>query len=423
MESVKNSNLEGTRLKVLASAYACAPNKGSELGMGWNWVTSLARHCRLTVISEGEFRLEIENALKQIQPDDRPEFHFINVSEKTRLRCWNQGDWRFYNDYKKWQIKVCELAGKLISKNQFDLLHQLNMIGYREPGYLWKLSLPLVWGPVGGFVQMPWRYMPILGIKDAAFYSVRNLLNFIQMRYSPRIKTAAARANAVVAATRNDQEAIRRIHGRKCRIISETGAFPIDRQISRNSYDGSRALRITWCGRFLGLKALPLALRAVAYIKKHREIELHIIGSGPKKNSWKQLASSLGIDSVCRWLGQVDHKKSVEIIRKNDVLLFTSVQDATTNTVLEALGSGTPVICHDACGFGTAINDSCGIRIPMHSPAKSIHGFAAAIEKIASDPELAANLSKGALKRAEELQWDNNAKQMLEVYSNAIDRS
>jgi hypothetical protein len=26
----------------------------------------------------------------------------------------------------------------------------LNMIGYREPGYLWKLNVPFVWGPMGG---------------------------------------------------------------------------------------------------------------------------------------------------------------------------------------------------------------------------------------------------------------------------------
>ena len=64
--------------------------------------------------------------------------------------CWNQGDWRFYKYYKEWQWKTYLMAKDICKEEKIDVLHQLNMIGFREPGYLWKLSqengVPFVWG-------------------------------------------------------------------------------------------------------------------------------------------------------------------------------------------------------------------------------------------------------------------------------------
>ena len=39
-------------MTVLINSYACGPNWGSEVGMGWHWVTSLSNYCQLYVITE-----------------------------------------------------------------------------------------------------------------------------------------------------------------------------------------------------------------------------------------------------------------------------------------------------------------------------------------------------------------------------------
>ena len=43
-------------LNILIDAYAISPNWGSEQGMGWNWVSNLARYCNLYIITEGEWQ-------------------------------------------------------------------------------------------------------------------------------------------------------------------------------------------------------------------------------------------------------------------------------------------------------------------------------------------------------------------------------
>ena len=41
-------------------------------------------------------------------------------------------DWRFYKYYREWQWKTYLLAKDICQKEHIDILHQLNMIGFRE---------------------------------------------------------------------------------------------------------------------------------------------------------------------------------------------------------------------------------------------------------------------------------------------------
>ena len=141
-------------LSILVNAYACSPNMGSEPGMAWNWCINLANHCELYIITEGEFKGKIEAVLPTLPQGKNMHFYYNPVSDEIRKMCWNQGDWRFYKYYKEWQWKTYEMAKDIIAKHKIDIVHQLNMIGFREPGYLWKIEeKPFVWGPIGGLKQ------------------------------------------------------------------------------------------------------------------------------------------------------------------------------------------------------------------------------------------------------------------------------
>ena len=82
---------------------------------------------------------------------------------------------------------------------------------------------------------------------------------------------------------------------------------------------------------------------------------------------------------------------------------------------------GLPVICHDACGMYYAITGDCGIKVPMINMRKSVDGFADAIKKLAQDPAEVRRLSAGALKRAEELSWDNKVRHIADVYDRVME--
>ena len=109
-------------LNILINAYAVAPNWGSEQGMAWNWITNIAKYCKCFVITEGEWRSEIEDALKEHPLRENITFFYNPVLQKVRDMCWNQGDWRFYYYYHKWQKSTLKIA-KHICNEQIGRAH------------------------------------------------------------------------------------------------------------------------------------------------------------------------------------------------------------------------------------------------------------------------------------------------------------
>ena len=114
-------------LNVLINAYAISPDHGSEPGMGWNWCVRLAKEHNLFIITEGEFRDGIERVLPTLPQASNMHFYFLPVSDRIRRMCWNQGDWRFYFHYRRWQKRALSQARAICSEQSIDVIHQLNI--------------------------------------------------------------------------------------------------------------------------------------------------------------------------------------------------------------------------------------------------------------------------------------------------------
>ncbi len=410
--------------RVLVSAFACAPTWGSEVGMGWNWVTHLAKHCTLDVITEKGFSEDIDRGVSKLSAEqqDNLSFHYVDIGPRARAQLWHQGDWRFYRHYRQWQQDAYRLAIRLLAEQSFDLCHQLNMIGYREPGFLWKLPLPFIWGPVGGYTQMPWAFLPAMGWRGAAYHICRNSLNGLQAKYYRRPKLAARRASAVIAATPVDRQTIERCYHVPCMIIGEQGCSPRQSTSQHESRNREASLRVVWVGRAVPGKCLPLALTAVQQASKLVKLELHVVGDGPGLIQARQLGDKIGITTICKWYGALPHDEALKMIANSDCMLFSSIQEGTPAVVMEALGAGVPVICHDAGGFGVAVDETCGIKVPLVSPSSSRDGFAAALIQLGTDGSRLARLRDGAIARANELAWDKKAQMVVGVYSDVLTR-
>jgi glycosyltransferase involved in cell wall biosynthesis len=405
-------------IKVLVSVYACSPDWGSEVGTGWGWVVSLAKYCSLDVIVEKGFQKSIE-AKRELVFADRymPKFHFIDIGEEARKYFWEQGNWNFYKFYKKWQLEACSCAQRLLKDENFDIVHQLGMIGFREPGYLWMLkgNFKFIWGPVGGMGELSWRFLPTLGMTTGIKYLIKNKINHWQSRNLPRVKKALSRADGVLAATEENKKVLKEVHGIEALVLNETGAEMGEIASPRPNRPTGK-LRLVWCGVMEGRKALHLGLHAMGVLQERGiSVSLDIIGGGHSEKAWRILADKLKLHN-CRWHGRVPHLEARKIMSQADVMLLTSIREGTPHVLLEGLEAGLPVVCHDVCGMGTVITDECGRKIPMVSPRKSIAKIAETLIRLNSDRVLLKKLSDGALKRATELSWDNKARQMVGFY-------
>lgn len=409
---------------VLINAYACSPNMGSEPGMAWNWCVNLAKYCELHIITEGEFRDKIEAVLPTLPQGNNMHFYYNPVSDEIRKMCWNQGDWRFYKYYREWQWKTYMMAEEIIRQHHIDIVHQLNMIGFREPGYLWKIeNKPFVWGPIGGLKQFPSSYLEGAGIKMKLFNRIKNIVNIYQIKHDKRVDQALKKADLLISSIPDSYNAIKKYKGLNSIIIPETGCFIDDNSIKRNKEEKvDDDFRLLWVGKFDFRKQLNIALATMSKLKDKSNIKLIICGSGSDNqiSYYKQMAINLGIEDNVVWKGNIENSKVKEEMRKSDIFFFTSVSEDTSTVVLEAVSCGLPVLCFDTCGMGYVINESVGQKVPLTNPRQSADEFAEKINYLYNNREYLQKLSDGCKQRQKELSWDNKAKQMVELYNKVI---
>lgn len=406
-------------LKILINAYACSPGMGSEPGMAWNWVSNLAKFCELYIITEGEFREKIEEVVPTLEQGKNMHFYYNPVTDEIRKMCWNQGDWRFYKYYREWQWKTYLMAKEICSSEHIDVLHQLNMIGFREPGYLWKLSkesdVPFVWGPIGGLKQFPLAYLQGAGLKMKLFNRLKNILNVWQLKHEKRVDEALKTARLLVSSIPDSYRAIKKYKGLESIVIPETGCF-LSEDIPTDRFD-EKELHVMWVGKFDFRKQLPLALRAIA-IANNPNIVLDIYGGGSDEQiaSAKRVADLLGITEKVVWHGNQPNDVVMNAMHKAQVFLFTSVSEDTSTVVLEAVSNRLPVLCFDACGMAAVIDDKVGRKVALSNPAQSATDFAKQLNDLEHDRKLLKQLSENCKQRQNELSWEEKAKTMVEWY-------
>lgn len=415
------------RNRILILAYAVSPERGSECSVGWQICRRLGKYHDLTVLhvdttpAGAPYKKEIqiwEQRHKKI-----PGVTFISVPMPKYTQLYTKlhdiGLWPFYYlSYNAWHRSAFRTARQLHIEHPFALAHQLNMIGFREPGYLWKLDIPFVWGPVGGFNQIPSLFNKQFDLYSQMALSLRNSVNHLQMSYNRRPKKAARKAKKLWVVGKEGQECIKKHWNVTAQCMLETGTKAATRKYIKKTCTDS-TLHIIWCGQIHYYKGLSILLKALSLLEKN-SFELTVVGDGPERTSSKQLAKELNIDKNIYWKGWIHKVQVLKYMKQADILVHSSIKDATTNVIMEALGVGLPVLCHDYSGMGTAIDEECGFKIPLKDPQTSIVGFAEAMRKLCENRSLLKRLSNGARNRASALSWDSKVKHIAETYSEII---
>ncbi|TFF25107.1 glycosyltransferase [Jiella endophytica] len=408
---------------VLVAAYACNPLHGSEEAVGWNWVLSIAAIAsRVTVITAEFHRADIEAAA--LRPSN---LRFVYVPH----RPWHYRPtplWRWIEAsiakplmnlaYAAWQRDAHAVAKALAEKERFDLVHQLTYVGFRFPGHLWRFGLPFVWGPIGGLENTPWRLLKAMGTAGAAYYAGRNLINSAQRRWlrSPRRAVAAA-GPGLVAAIGSIAEEIDKLYGAPSTVISEVVA-PLElAPASPRSREPHEPLRIVWSGQHLPGKALNLLIDALGSIGGAACFELHILGDGPKRGDWQQMAEERGIAGHCIWHGMLPRERALRVMADAHLLAITSLKDLTSTVLLEGLALGLPVLCPDHCGFAEVVTPDCGIKVATEDLAGLVAGLRAGVVALAADEARRQELADGALRRAADYSLARNRERLAAVYA------
>ena len=100
------------------------------------------------------------------------------------------------------------------------------MVGFREPGYMWKLPIPFVWGPVGGLGLTDWRLLGLLPFAGKVEFFFRNVFNWYHSHFLIRPRIAARKAattGTLITATSENQRDAKLLWGVDSVVLCEVG--------------------------------------------------------------------------------------------------------------------------------------------------------------------------------------------------------
>lgn len=390
-------------MKLLVSAYACEPNKGSEPGVGWNWTQALLRRgYEVHVITRSNNRPAIENAFigKKLP---------LAVSYYDLPR-WARG-WKYwpggiYLYYLLWQIGAYRLAKKLHAKEGFDRVQHVTFASFRQPSFMGGLGIPFLFGPVGGGEAMPAAFHKGISFVGRVAEASRDLGNAL-IAYDPFMHYTFSRAQTIACTTPETLVRIPRRFRAKCMVQLAIGIN--DAEIETACAPPPSAPQFLFIGRLLYWKGLHLLLRAMALVRQSvPNARLKIIGDGDDRAWLESVARDARVADLVEWISARPHDEVWREYRESLAFVFPSLHDSGGMVVLEALAAGLPVICLDLGGPGVIVTSSCGVVIPGRTgnEASAIKGLAEAMIQMATDSEYRASLSTGAIARARQMTWD-----------------
>lgn len=413
--------------KVLLLAYMISPYKGSEYSVAWNYISEMSNENKLVVLygASGNHMGDISELEEFTNRSPILNARFVPVIPNKITKSLNflnkKGifSYSFYFAYHQWHKQAYKVAQELIKNENFDLIHYLGPIGYREPGLLWKIDLPYIWGPIGGATNISLNLINALTFKGKIKLLLRAFINNLQLKYNRNVHNALKRTDLLLTATIENQEIFKKIHHVDSLYITEN-CIREEIKIKKEKFTDKDKLHFVWIGSIEPRKALKILIESLILIKNRTNFIIDIIGNGPLKSELQSYAILHGLDNCIKWHGNIPRNEVINLLSMSHLNIITSVSEGNPTTIWEAMSLGVPTITLNHCGMKDTICSKCGIKIEITTYSQIIKDFAKEIENLVTNSERLEILSKGVLDCSKNYLWDDRRILFNNLYDKAV---
>lgn len=390
-------------MNILVSAFSCIPHRGSEPGVGWNFIKEMSSRHEVTALVRRKYK---ESILSANEPwMKRVQWEFIDP-EKT---FWTKdeegvGEQMFYL---QWQKVALQHTMRLLETKTFDLAHHITFGKYWVPSLLPLSGIPTVFGPVGGGETFPRGYFSHFSWKGRGFEILKRIMSTLVSSF-PLYRRAYKEMVHALATTSDSRLKLMKLVNCQVEVVPQSG-LSRDELDMMDSISTSTSIsdipKFVTASRLNHWKAIDIAVAAFAEIvPEFPSAQLVIIGQGPEEKRIGKMVSRLKLTDHVKLIGRLPNISDVyREMASATAFIHSALHEAFGQACVEALALQTPVICFDHAGPGLIVDSKCGIPVtPSGCPRRDIHSFAEAMKNIAATPEQRKLLGKAGRAKVED---------------------
>lgn len=403
------------RLKIFVSAYACEPDLGSEIGVGWHWVLEMSKYFELWVLTRESNRHTIEPWIAA-----HPEFshiHWLYYDWPKWARCWKKGLRGVRTYYNLWQISTNRIVKRTMIENDIPIFHHLTY-----GNALWKVSAYgqkrfFIWGPVGGLETIPSVFSRHYARKSQIIEWIRRVaVKFTWCNLG--LRRTCRNADLILCKTAITRNALPKEARERSVLftdvatdlqVKEEGAVHADHPVTEFISVGHLD---AWRGFDLVIEAIAKA------VKECPNVHLTIVGNGPDKIRLKAWIDRLHVEKQVTLVGKVTMEVYRQLMRQADVVVNAALKEGAVTVSFDAMAMGKPLICLDTTGYTRYFTNDYAILIPRTGREEVIERMKEGMIRM-TDCEVRQQLGRNATAAAQRISWEHHGQEIRDAILSA----
>lgn len=410
-------------MKVLLSAFDCNPLFGSDPYVGWSWVINMAKKNEVYALIRTDHKPYIEQFCSENTVEHIENIHFIYIDSS---KFWGTVVYKFNNymavvgAYCMWQKKAYRVAKKLHKKENFDICHVVSIADFRFPGYLWKIPVPFIFGPVGGGQETPCclsKYL-IGHEKNEKFRTLMNKLFTMLPNYKK-----ALNHSAVIYCSNDETQAIisKKIYpdrSKRIKHLTELGINDLYIKEREKLVKGDNdKVHILLSGRLMYRKGIQLLIDAVRYLETSIPYVIDIYGDGEQKKELLDIVKKYGLSEKVIFHGKVSFIEMQEKYKKADIYCLPSLRETTGTAVFEAMANKLPVIALRQNGVKYIVEEDAGILVDIIDEQQVVKDFSSALKILIENHNKRISMGYRAFQKIkQQYTWNVRIENMNHIY-------
>lgn len=295
--------------------------------------------------------------------------------------------------------KAFFFANKLFKENKYDLTHSFFSVPCGAISLWFNLTKGI-------------PYIISLRGSDVPGYSER--FKFVYAVLKPLIKFIWKKSGAVVSNSRGLKDlALKTSQNQKIDIIFN--GIDLDDFCPNESLRAKDKFIITiGATRITARKGTNYLIESLSdLVPRYPNLLLRILGDGDEKNNLMELTKKLKLEKFVQFLGRVPREETAPYYQEASLFVLPSLNEGMSNAMLEALASGLPILATETGGTEELVENGInGFVIKMKNPKD----LAEKIELILKNEELRIKMGLASRKKAQEMSWENIAKEYHALY-------